>query len=192
MTSKSEFFRGCFEGSFKESDSNSTLLEDDTPGAVAIFLEWLYTSKLRHDATRNKALVENYKFADKILCEEYHNTFMDTIRLRHAKDHTLIRARNLVRLYDMGLSSSPLARFGREAIGQYMVTMSEEWVGEGGFVGDLEEYKTAPEVMSDLMVQVLEYQINRYDEPDQRIGCHFHHHKDGTSCSAAEVNKDKE
>lgn len=117
---------------------------------------------------------------------------MDATRARYAKKPDRMNPNRLPMLYEMGLSSSPLAAFGRESVSRHMMIGSKDWIGEGKFASSVDTYKRAPEVMSDLMVAVLKYQSEPYDDPALRKGCHFHQHKDGKSCEARKVGKDKE
>src|ERR1041384_375834 len=54
----SEYFRGAFEGSFRESEEKSIVLDDVTEATFRLFQVWLYAQATREvggNATRNRA-----------------------------------------------------------------------------------------------------------------------------------------
>lgn len=168
------------------------MLEDQDGEAVEHFIEWLYTGKTNAAIYVPAIFVNGYRFADRIMSDEYHNSFIDTIRTLFAQKRVRISVKILTSLYKHGLSSTPMAIFGCELLGKEMATGSKDWIGNGKFAYEVAELKEEPDAMSNVMVQVFRYQSSPYDDPRKRQGCQFHRHENGKSCATADSSDKKD
>jgi hypothetical protein len=78
-----DYFRRAFDGSFKEGHEGKIHLVEESEGAVAIFVDWLYRSRIR-PATDIKYLHDLFKLyvmAEKILLDELADRVIDAILL---------------------------------------------------------------------------------------------------------------
>ncbi|KAM3077598.1 hypothetical protein ACMFMG_006934 [Clarireedia jacksonii] len=115
------YFRRAFDGSFKEGQEGKMYLEEESAGAVAIFVEWLYRSRIRptthlrylHD------LFKLYVMAEKICLDELADRVIDAI-IRSFYDklhyyHLTLEMSSY--LWGKTRKGSPMRKFIVEAIG---------------------------------------------------------------------------
>ncbi|KAK0119335.1 hypothetical protein ONS95_008177 [Cadophora gregata] len=78
---KVDYFQKAFQGNFLESNG-AMYLADETPGAFALFIDWLYKSNIVKHYTRTHFinLVNLYILSEKICLNDLGNRAMDRIR----------------------------------------------------------------------------------------------------------------
>jgi BTB/POZ domain len=181
LCSQSEYFRACFQRNFAESNSGSIELRQNLAHAVATFLSWLYTDRisLTQNDMRTPDLVNLYAFADMIICGDYHNDLMDSIRAQIKSDRSYIGIKVIMRLYDRGLRDSQLAKYGMQTIYFNMVSDPMPWK-EGKDENGVKSWSTNAEIMFDFQKEMWRAWIEAPEvSPSALIGCVFHQHKDG-------------
>jgi hypothetical protein len=84
----SDFFSKAFTGGFQESQGDSMHLPDDDPNAFALFIDWIYRSKIptmkpEDQATAYRVAITLYNlyiFAGKLCLDDLANATMDEIQ----------------------------------------------------------------------------------------------------------------
>ena len=80
LTGSSPFFAAALDGNFAEAKAGAIKLREDDPGAVMIFVQWLYGSLDRNlKATDVDAFVMAWDFGDKIGCPDFQNSTMSCL-----------------------------------------------------------------------------------------------------------------
>jgi hypothetical protein len=78
----SDFFSKAFTGGFQEAQENSMHLPEDDPNAFALFIDWIYRSKIpKGKKQEDQATLYNlYIFAEKLCLDDLANATMDQIQ----------------------------------------------------------------------------------------------------------------
>ena len=159
------------------------LLKEDSPKAVAAFLDWLYDhSKIVDMKTLPDAdLAPIYCFADKVCSESYHNQLLDAAR-KYCKDNLTSPTRAIVELADAGLVDSPLVNFLVDGWAFDMMTNTQSWMG-GKLKEDLKSWSMDSEVVLRLLRSIWEIKnCPVAQKPAERTGCQYHNHAAGSTC----------
>ncbi|PQE03952.1 50s ribosomal l17 protein [Rutstroemia sp. NJR-2017a BVV2] len=115
------YFRGAFDGSFKEGQEGKIYLVEESEGAVAIFVEWLYQSRIRptiHE-TYLQDLFKLYVMAEKIILDELADQVMDAIFLCFSDDtvYDYLTTEMANYMWENTQKKSPMRTFIMEALG---------------------------------------------------------------------------
>ena len=79
---RSPFFKAAFTGNFKETSQHSILLEEDSPDAFKLFLEWAYHTNISRTRDIRDTWIyylNGYVLAEKLLVPELQNKAMDAM-----------------------------------------------------------------------------------------------------------------
>lgn len=112
----SDFFRGAFNGSFKEAEEKKLPLPDDHPYFFDIFNSFLYTNQLRDsEGTKDidlewEDLIRLWVFGDEYLAPAFQNSVMDAMWAKSLQDDELPDLSNLKYIYEHTMPGSPLRR----------------------------------------------------------------------------------
>lgn len=183
LRSKSKFFEGCLGCQFSEAVENKVLLKEDSPKAVAAFLDWLYDQSKIVDlkGLPDADLAPIYCFADKVSSESYHNQLMDAVR-KHCMDNLDSPTHAIVELADAGLVDSPLVNFLIDGWAFDMMTFPQAWI-DGKLEEDLKSWSLDSEVVLRLLRSIWEMKNSPTSlKPSKRTGCHYHNHASGSTC----------
>ena len=186
MTAKSAFFRACLENKCKESTDNIIKVEEDDPIAVQSFLGWLYSGKVDDRAADidSWGLVESYVFAEKILCDEYHNQVMDKIKESHKGKVAFVASHFVEKLYSRGLCYTQFAAFGLQCMAYNLMTRPKNFVEAPSAKRHLKRWMEHHEMCKDLTKETLNFRIIPYTDPLDSKDCKWHQHGDGQNCGS--------
>ena len=160
------------------------LLKEDSPVAVAAFLDWLYHKKPVVDVGHGSRddLASIYCFADKVCAESYHNDLMDAIR-EACKAQNVIPSNVVIMLSDAGLFESQLAKFLIDGWAWETVNFPKLYI-DGKLSKDIKDWSAHPEILPSFLRSTWK---DQHSSPTQRPmdldGCHYHVHADGSNCS---------
>lgn len=104
------YFRGCFDGSFKETDDRKTVLTEESPEAFDEVLRWVYQSRVsdpQNGETNDMALIHAYILADKLCMEELKNSIV-TMLWRYYDSNYMTTTGGLTLLEENGLPTCKL------------------------------------------------------------------------------------
>ena len=182
LTAKSGFFRACLENQCTESDSKVIELKDDIPFAVEAFLGWLYSGKVDDKAIKGTQFLECYIFAERIMCNEYHNLVMDKTREHYEHTWVYISSTKIQKLYRRDLSHTPLVSFATHCMTYAMVKTPHRFVDSDNAKTHLENWLADHEMCKDLMRELMRYHVAPYGDPKSLKGCHWHQHGNDETC----------
>lgn len=102
LTKSSEFFRAGFNGNFREGKEGVMYMPEDSPGAVALFIEWLYRGRITAAATKSRLndLYELYCLTVKLMIVSLMDDTMDMIREYNYEFNQFISTKRLRMLYE--------------------------------------------------------------------------------------------
>jgi BTB/POZ domain len=132
-----KFFKKAFTGNFKEANGEMHMPDDD-PGAVSLYIDWLYRSSIPIVTTEIHLhkLYELYFFADKLCLMELKDKTMDTIQ-DMAKEFDLMDELIKPELVTKVMTNTPMKNEGlRHFCIYHMVFVFLRRWGDGG--GDTE------------------------------------------------------
>ena len=183
LLAKIKFFRACLDSGFHEGESRTIMLEEDDPDAVEALIKWLYLEKVC-DLVEDEedCLATRHAFGDKICCEAYCNDLMDARRLFDRPRNRFQNFAGLNGVYQVGLRNTPYARYALKTTVHQMLAHSASFpskLRQKAF----QEIKT-PDILEDMVNEVIEYQKQPYHYPHSHEGCQFHNHQQGIACSA--------
>ncbi len=170
---------------FNEAIKNKVVLRNDSPIAVATFLDWSYghTPVVDVKTMSNLDIISIYCFADTACSEAYHNDLMDAIR-KSCKEANSYPEKVIVLLSEAGLMESPLLKFLLDGWVSDMMKFPQSWI-EGKLKAETAGWSIRPEVMMRLLASIWEYQRSPpAEKPSRRVGCYYHTHADGNKCTA--------
>ena len=181
LSSGLNFFEACLTN-FIESETKQIRLPDDDIIPVRVLVEWLYRGAFG-SFQLFKAITTLYKFADKILSENYANSLMDGIREAFGVDQHSMHPIVLVETNKAGLQDTPFYQFCIKPLVENMIKRPEVWQQENFQAHLAGAYKDS-QTMQDVVQEILRYKIKSYTNPASWKGCHFHRHQDGSECKA--------
>ncbi|PVH85701.1 hypothetical protein DL98DRAFT_377704, partial [Cadophora sp. DSE1049] len=75
----SDFFKSAFVGDFQEGQSGTISLAEDNPGAVSLFVDWIYQGVVPAGNTEEylQNLYDLYLLSDKLCLAEWKDRTMD-------------------------------------------------------------------------------------------------------------------
>ncbi|PQE12679.1 btb poz domain containing protein [Rutstroemia sp. NJR-2017a BBW] len=115
------YFRGAFHSSFKEGHEGKMNLVEESEGAVAVFVEWLYRSRIRPatNETYLQDLFKLYVMAEKIILDELADRVMDAILLCFLDDtvYDYLTTEMASYMWENTKKDSPMRKFIMEALG---------------------------------------------------------------------------
>lgn len=107
----SPYFKAAFNGSFEEGESQTLNLEDASPSAFAIFVNWLYTQRIEEpnsDKLTMSNLLELWLLADRILIPRLQN---ETLAILNKARYEHYSGGKFKRVYDNTHEGSPLREY---------------------------------------------------------------------------------
>jgi hypothetical protein len=198
----SDFFSKAFTGGFQEAQENSMHLPEDDPNAFALFIDWIYRSKVpaMHNREDQVTLYNLYIFAEKLCLDDLANATMDQIqKLLGILDPSFDQSTALIRkVYTETSSQSPLRKFCAHfmSVELYLederssVMFSKEILRKAWLV-----FKDNADLFEDFWShtqKILTQKIlDKGAPPDPSLPedfeyykrCDFHKHRDGESCT---------
>ncbi|KAL8897100.1 MAG: hypothetical protein Q9207_007384 [Kuettlingeria erythrocarpa] len=181
LSSKSTFFRGAFEGGFKEAADRTLTLAEDDPNCFGRYVLWIYNQILdpiRHGQDAKSMLHEYCKLfvlADKLGSERLENVCLDIIHTYAASDaisHFDVATIDFV--WDNTPDGSSLRKLLVDMVG---------WQMHPDTIADL--MKARPEFLHGVLMICSERSLSRPDVEESPLGrprCgmyHTHHDYDG-------------
>ncbi|KAI4170849.1 MAG: hypothetical protein LQ346_008815 [Caloplaca aetnensis] len=194
LSAKSTFFRGAFEGDFKEATDKSLTLAEDDPNCFARYVLWIYNQVLdpiRHGQDAKPMLDEYCKLfvlADKLGSERLENVCLDVIHTYAASDaisHFDVATIDFV--WDNTPDESKLRALLVDMVG---------WQMDPDTIADL--MKTRPEFLHGVLVICSDRSPSRPDVEESPLGqprCgmyHTHRDYDGPCQEVADLIARKE
>ena len=187
LCDRSDYFRACFEGSFREAQEGELFLPDDDPGSFDLFVGWLYGAPLKNIVSQNELLVylALVVLANKLCLEYLHNEAMDHIISFHRANPTYVSHQDLHYVYQ-NTSDQDRIRTYFVAHAAWMTVwgkadqLSTDYQGLIGEGGDL---------AVNLTDWLLYYHVTSNDmaiedlDPRDRPNCVYHKHDFTSTCS---------
>ncbi|KAH0372207.1 hypothetical protein KCU65_g1356, partial [Aureobasidium melanogenum] len=180
----SDYFRGAFEGSFKEAVDGKIWFEKEDPAIFDIFNAFLYNRKLQNadglvgpDLTF-ATLVDLWIFGDQFVVPLLQNLAIDSFQERSDKQRCVPWVAQIRKIYDNTLHGAPLRRImiDMTAFETHIGRRPREEVVESWPVEALVDLafelslKTSEEVKS---LKMPEY---------KKVKCYYHVHNQGEEC----------
>ena len=184
LCKKSKFFEACLRNGFSEGIQNKVVLKDDSPKAVAGFMDWLYQvpTVVNIQDIRTSEITALYRFADKVCSEAYHNDLMDAIR-KGCQDKNMYPASTIMTLFGGGLMESQMFSFMLDGWAYDMVKNPQFYI-DGKLADHTKKWLSHPEITSRLLQSIWKFQNSLPSQvPFALIGCHYHTHANGVKCS---------
>jgi hypothetical protein len=190
----SDFFsKGSTEG-FQEAQENSMHLPEDDPNAFALFMDWIYRSKIPERKKRkDQATLYNlYIFAEKLCLDDLANATMDQIHnLADSLDHSFDQYSTLIsKVYTETSFDSPLRKFCSHlmAFDLWVETIAAvPLIGDTGLQKAWIVCKDNVDLFKDFSSLIMTSSVEEesldpcYSGGDDR--CDFYKHRDGESCT---------
>ena len=157
LTSKSEYFRAALTHSFIESEEKVVRLGHAKVDSVKSFLDWASTGSfvIKRSVDKN---IWAYQFADYIYSEAFCNTIVDTFRSFDKKNNYFTRRRHILKLHDIGLGDSRLAKMIlRDVVNASRETPHKWW---GTKEKDLTKWVSYHELLEFLSLTIILYKSN--------------------------------
>ncbi|THY29894.1 hypothetical protein D6D01_03442 [Aureobasidium pullulans] len=108
----SDYFRGAFDGSFKEATDRKLSLPDDCIGVFNVFNKYIYTRQLSDGEDSDvswELIVGCWLFGDKYIIPSFQNKIMDVLYSKSLK-LKVIPTKSLKLIYNDTLPGAPLRR----------------------------------------------------------------------------------
>ena len=198
LTKSAEFFKACCSSSWKEGQTNTIELPEETPETFSAYLQWLYTEHLvivdgfnlddikvySEDEPENSAAQEETDAAFKALCDfavladrlgdaSFTNTVIDWMLKIVTRLNRIVQAEHAIRTYAILPKFSGIRRLLLDldlgrGHSEYMERDAEMYTLEYTF---------------DLAVSLMKVaeKGNEYPDPRWESRCNYHEHRDGAS-----------
>ncbi|THW92588.1 hypothetical protein D6D15_03075 [Aureobasidium pullulans] len=177
----SDYFRGAFNGSFKEAADSKLSLPDDCIGVFNVFNKYIYTRQLCDEEDNDVSwdlLMRCWLFGDKHIIPSFQNKVMDALYSKSVKLNVL-PIFYLTLVYSNTLPGAPLRRMLIDCVafrGNIKVIMASE----------LQNLKWPHEALVDLATILggkKAEELGVYVMPADRLArCYYHVHNEGESC----------
>lgn len=170
----SDYFRGAFNGSFKEAIEGQVSLPEEREDMFDIFTQFLYSRVLADDRDEKisfDTLVDIWLFGDKYLVPSLQNSAMDSLGKRVEAEH-LIPTSQIENFWEKTLPSSPLRKYILERTAYKMNASCFQ----------MYENKWTREALVDLVKTLFDKEDTRKYVFPPREKCYYHIHKEGEKC----------
>ncbi|KAG9954075.1 hypothetical protein KCU85_g605, partial [Aureobasidium melanogenum] len=180
----SDYFRGAFEGSFKEAVDGKIWLEKEDPAIFDIFNAFLYNRKLQDAkglvglSLSFKTLVDLWIFGDQFVVPLLQNIAIDSLQQKSDQENFIPCKTQIRKIYDNTLHGAPLRRImidmtafethiGRRPREEVVESWPVEALADLAFTLSL---KTSDEVKCSKMPEY------------KKMKCYYHVHNKGEEC----------
>ncbi|KAG9964159.1 hypothetical protein KCU61_g3219, partial [Aureobasidium melanogenum] len=180
----SDYFRGAFEGSFKETVDGKIWLEKEDPAVFDIFNAFLYNRRLQ-DANglvgpglSFTTPVDLWVFGDQFVVPLLQNLAIDSLQQKSNEESSIPWETEIRRIYDNTLHGAPLRRIMID------MTAYEACVGEKSREAFVESWPV--EALVDLAFTLSlksAVEVKRFEMPQhKKVKCYYHIHNEGEQC----------
>ncbi len=186
LCSRVPYFKAMFKGAFMESQTQSAKFPEEAATTVALFIEWVYTSRLRPiDYTKSTATsgpiwdrILLYGFAEKLCLPELCDYLMSNLITTYGIAGLLPSFQGVILAYNNTNERSPLRKFMVQAL-CITVMQKDEGYEPSDIMGNA--MAECPDLVVDLLW------LMRPDKPvaknpTHERKCKFHIHKVGKEC----------
>ena len=188
LCSRSDYFRACFEGDFKEAQQDELYLPEDNIESFELFVTWLYGTHLKKICSNDElpAYVGLTVLADKICLEYLHNQATDHV-LRFYRSHPESIDHQYLRDIYLDTSSSKKSGAVPVAFAAWRIFASGKTELTGDYRGLIRE---GGDLALDFMDKLLLYypvsQLDSEDaeelDPRRLSNCSLHKHHSTPAC----------
>ena len=149
-------------------------LPEDSHDEVEVFIKWLYTGSFSvHTTQTTDTSVSAYAFGMKVGSDEYCNAIMDALLDYHKECERQVNMNGLRLRYEAGLRSTPMGQFAMKSSVRYSMTVEDNDV-LSGLIKQLNDTRITPEMVADVLAEVLEYRKSPWTNPVMWEKSHFH------------------
>ena len=194
LCNRSDYFRACFVGDFKEAQQKELFLPEDNIRSFELFVTWLYGTHLKKISSNDElpAYVGLAVLADKICLEYLHNQTTDNV-LRFYRTNPGSVDHQYLRYIYQNTSNSEKSSAVPVAFAAWKVFASQKAELTGGYRDLIREGgDLAVDFMDNLL---LYYPVSQLDpeeiedlDPRRLSNCSLHKHRSTPTC----INQPKE
>ncbi|KAI4746328.1 hypothetical protein E4T50_03350 [Aureobasidium sp. EXF-12298] len=170
----SDYFRGAFNGSFKEATEGKICLHNESEDVFDVFNKFLYSRLIADDKNEKFSwdkLVDIWLFGDKYIIPSLQNVAMDTI-INKVNSDRVIPTNQISKIWEQTLPSSALRK--------YILERSTYKLSAAEFLKH-EDYWTREALLGLIETHFNRDVIEKLTFP-ARPKCYFHVHKEGEEC----------
>ena len=187
------YFKGCFDGPFKETEDKKTALKEENPDDFDEVLRWMYrgiVSRPQYGEIDDMSLINAYILADRLCMEELKNSIVTTLYHFYTGNY-ITTTGGITTLAEKGLADCELRSFLLWRLSRDIVESGYQQMLQK--IPDLKEYIAAG---GDEVVHLFETTVARTVdelevlEVDGEDQCRWHEHLMTPVCPGAKMYGD--
>ena len=189
LCDRSDYFKACFEGDFKEADQKELYLPEDVIESFGLFVRWLYGAPLKKISSKDELSVYFTLFvlANKLCLEHLRNETMDQIlRFHRTSTYPVPIDYQILRFIYRNTSD-------RDSIRKYLVELAawtavSEWV-DGLSTDEQSLFREGGDLAVDFGISLSKFHAkwdsddHYWNDPRTKTNCTYHKHNSTPICA---------